>query len=74
MINKIYAKVILKPSFHLHRGKLQNFGQTTRVSKLYIPSSVCCTLILCRHKTMSEVEGLTGCQKIEEQKDGMTKG
>ena len=25
------------------------------------------------HKTMSEAEGLTGCQKIEEQKDVMTK-
>jgi hypothetical protein len=26
------------------------------------------------HKTMNEMEGLKGCQKIKEQKDGMTKG
>ena len=55
-------------------GQLQNFGQTTHVSKLYILLSMCCPLILYRHKTMSEAEGLTGCQKIEEQKDDMTKG
>jgi hypothetical protein len=31
-------------------------------------------LIRYRHKTMSEAEGLKGCQKIKEQKDGMKKG
>ena len=35
---------------------------------------MCCPLILCKHKTISEAKGLTRCQKIEEQKDDMTKG
>ena len=34
MINEIYAKVILKPSFHWYREKLQKIWTTTRVLNL----------------------------------------
>jgi hypothetical protein len=45
---------------------LQNSRQTICVSKLYIPSGMCCPLIRYRHKTMSGAEGLKECQKIKE--------
>jgi hypothetical protein len=54
--------------------KQQNSGQTTHVLKLYIPLGMCCPLIRCMHKTMSKTKDPTKCQKIKEQKDGMTKG
>jgi hypothetical protein len=74
MINKIYAKVVQTPSLFISIKKnYKNSGQTTHVSKLYNPSGMCCPLILCRHEIMSEAKGPRRCQKIEEQKDGMTK-
>jgi hypothetical protein len=45
---------------------LQNSRQIICVSKLYIPSGMCCPLIRYRHKTMSGAEGLKECQKIKE--------
>ena len=56
-------KVIPKPSIHQYGSNSQNLGTTTFSSNLYNPLGMCCPLILCRHKTMSEEKGLIRCSK-----------